>query len=98
MRFRQWRTRRSLNSGISSATSIVASHISTKDRRGFPQQRAMSAAWFMSHRIREAMATGGLDPFGSDGGMVEVDETYIGRKAGMEVRKGGAHRSEEHTS
>ena len=34
-------------------------------------------AWFMSHRIREAMTTeGGL--LGSDGGAVEVDETYWG--------------------
>jgi transposase-like protein len=35
-------------------------------------------AWFLSHRIREAMRDGELAPFGSGGGMVEVDETYIG--------------------
>ena len=36
-------------------------------------------AWFMSHRIREAMRLGGFAvPFGSGGGSVEVDETYIG--------------------
>ncbi len=35
-------------------------------------------AWFMSHRIREAMRSGDLAPFGSGGGIVEVDETFIG--------------------
>jgi transposase-like protein len=35
-------------------------------------------AWFMTHRIREAMRSGDLSPFGEGGGSVEVDETYIG--------------------
>lgn len=39
----------------------------------------LKTAWFMSHRIREAMRTGGLDPMGSGGGVVEIDETFIGR-------------------
>lgn len=38
----------------------------------------LKTAWFMSHRIREAMRSGDLSPFGSDGGIVEVDETFIG--------------------
>ncbi len=38
----------------------------------------LKSAWFMSHRIREAMRSGGLAGFGSDGGTVEVDETFIG--------------------
>jgi transposase-like protein len=49
----------------------------------------VKSAWFLSHRIREAMREGGLSPFGQDGGAVEVDETYIGRKAGSSVPKGG---------
>jgi len=36
-------------------------------------------AWFMSHRIREALRSGSLAPFGEGGGSVEVDETFIGR-------------------
>ncbi|MEL6664941.1 MAG: IS1595 family transposase [Pseudomonadota bacterium] len=37
-------------------------------------------AWFLCHRIREAMRTGGpLEPFGGGGGDVEVDETFIGK-------------------
>ena len=41
-----------------------------------------NTAWFMSHRIREAMRVGGLEPpMGGDGGIVEVDETIYGRAA-----------------
>src|SRR5262249_34913874 len=36
------------------------------------------AAWFMAHRIREAMRAGGLAPMGGKGGIVEADETYFG--------------------
>ncbi|HEX6956630.1 MAG TPA: IS1595 family transposase [Ferrovibrio sp.] len=37
-------------------------------------------AWFMHHRIREAMRAGGLDlpPLGGNGKIVEADETYFG--------------------
>jgi transposase-like protein len=38
----------------------------------------LKSAWFMSHRIREAMRSGNFAPFGVDGGVVEVDETFIG--------------------
>jgi hypothetical protein len=37
------------------------------------------AAWFMCHRIREAMRNGGLAPLGGNGKIVEADETYHGR-------------------
>ncbi len=37
------------------------------------------AAWFMSHRIREAMRAGPLAPIGGGGGIVEADETYFGK-------------------
>jgi transposase-like protein len=41
----------------------------------------LKTAWFMSHRIREAMRDGELAPMGGDGGPVEIDETYIWTKA-----------------
>jgi hypothetical protein len=51
------------------------------------------SAWFLAHRIREAMRSGDLAPFGSNGGYVEVDETFIGREPGVEAKKGGyAHK------
>lgn len=41
-----------------------------------------NTAWFMSHRIREAMRDGGLlPPMGGEGEVVEVDETIYGRAA-----------------
>jgi hypothetical protein len=38
------------------------------------------------------MREGDLAPFGSDGGAVEVDETFIGRKKGMPVRGAYHHK------
>ncbi len=38
------------------------------------------SAWFMAHRIREAMKDGGLPPMGGEGEHVQVDETYFGKK------------------
>jgi transposase-like protein len=43
----------------------------------------LKTAWFLSHRIREAMRSGELAPMGGGGDVVEVDETYIGVREGM---------------
>jgi transposase-like protein len=40
-------------------------------------------AWFLAHRIREAMRSNEFAPMGGLGGSVEADETFIGRLAGM---------------
>lgn len=37
----------------------------------------LKTAWFMAHRIREAMREGGLGPLGGEGQTVEADETYL---------------------
>ncbi|MBV7258394.1 IS1595 family transposase [Erythrobacter crassostreae] len=51
------------------------------------------SAWFLSHRIREAMRSGDLaQPFGSGGGAVEVDETYIGYKRDFPIKQGVSHK------
>jgi transposase-like protein len=50
----------------------------------------LKTAWFMSHRIREAMRAGDLDPMQ---GIVEVDETYLGHLKGHPTPRGGvAHK------
>ena len=51
----------------------------------------------MSHRIREAMRSGDLTPFGTGGGIVEVDETFIGhdkniKPEGEKKGRGFAHK------
>jgi len=56
----------------------------------------LKTAWFMSHRLREAMRSGDLAPMGGSeegqGGIVEADETFIGREPGVPVRRGGLHK------
>lgn len=52
----------------------------------------LKTAWFMAHRIREAMRGGDLAPFGVAGGMVEVDETFIGREPGAPVKRAYHHK------
>jgi transposase-like protein len=49
---------------------------------------SMKTAWFLTHRIREAMADGGLEPFGGAGGDVEADETFIGHDGNFSARGG----------
>jgi len=51
----------------------------------------LKTAWFMSHRIREAMRDGGFAPLGGEGQIVEADETYFGKRSEPQVspqRKG----------
>jgi transposase-like protein len=47
----------------------------------------LKSAWFLMHRIREAMRTGDLSPMGGSGGTVEIDETVIGRIEGAPAPK-----------
>jgi len=43
---------------------------------------SQKSAWFMLHRIREAMKSGSFAKLGgSDSGPIEIDETYVGGKA-----------------
>lgn len=51
------------------------------------------SAWFMSHRIREAMTPAEpAGPLGGEGKTVEADETFIGRKADAPKRAGYGHK------
>jgi len=52
-------------------------------------QCSMKTAWFLTHRIREAMRSGDLSPLGGGGGVVESDETFIGNIPGVPRGKGG---------
>ena len=50
----------------------------------------LKTAWFMSHRIREAMRDGTMEPFSGEGGDVQVDETYIGNREDVVKAKGAS--------
>ena len=53
----------------------------------------VKTAWFMSHRLREAMTSGvGLPPMGGEGAVVEVDESFIGQKKDVPKQRGYAHK------
>jgi transposase-like protein len=41
------------------------------------------SAWFMMHRLREAMRPADMSPLGGTGKVVEADETFIGTLEGM---------------
>lgn len=77
--------------------ALQAAYLMTSSKKGISAHQlhrvleiTYKSAWFLAHRIREAMRDGDLAPFGGEGGVVEVDETYIGNKKGITPGKGGA--------
>lgn len=53
----------------------------------------LKTAWFVSHRLREAMRARELAvPFGTTGGAVEADETFIGHQKGKPRRRAFHHK------
>jgi transposase-like protein len=46
----------------------------------------LKTAWFMSHRVREAMKVLGLEPMGGAGEVVEIDETLQGFQDGANYK------------
>ncbi|MGA8614333.1 MAG: IS1595 family transposase, partial [Xanthobacteraceae bacterium] len=65
-----------------------AAHLIASSKKGISSHQlhrtlgvTYKTAWFMAHRLREAMAVrGALPPLGGEGKVIESDETYIGRK------------------
>lgn len=65
---------------------LLANHLIVASKKGISSHQlhrmlgvTYKTAWFMSHRIREAMKQDGNVPLGGEGCVVEVDETYIGK-------------------
>jgi transposase-like protein len=54
----------------------------------------LKTAWFMGHRIRLAMQDAPAGLMGEGGGVVEADETYIGRKPFRQKARAGAGHKE----
>lgn len=64
-----------------------AAHLMASSKKGISSNQlhrtlgvTLKTAWFMSHRLREAMRVLKMDAFGGEGKIVEADETYIGGK------------------
>lgn len=64
---------------------VYAADLYTASKKGFSAHQlhrtlkvTYKTAWFMAHRLREAMRDGGLEPLGGAGKIVEADETYYG--------------------
>ncbi|HWA12881.1 MAG TPA: IS1595 family transposase, partial [Burkholderiales bacterium] len=79
---------------------VYATHLMCASKKGISSKQlermlgvTYKTAWFMSHRIREAMKPAGGGLLGSNGSPVEADETFIGKKPFEAKRKGGyAHK------
>ena len=67
---------------------LLATHLLTSSKKGISAHQlyrmlgfgSYRTAWFMAHRIREGMRSGPLALMGGSGSIVEIDETFIGRK------------------
>lgn len=57
----------------------------------------LKTAWFVSHRVREAMRVIGVEPMGGQGKTVEVDETFIGFLEGQPKKFRSGHQSHRNT-
>jgi transposase-like protein len=76
---------------------VHAVDLYTASKKGFSAHQlhrtlgvTYKTAWFMAHRIREAMRDDKPAPMGGSGKAVEVDETFIGRLEGQPKRRTGA--------
>jgi transposase-like protein len=79
---------------------LQAMHLLCSSKKGISSNQlsrtlgvTLKSAWFLSHRIREAMATRATEPMGGAGEIVEIDETFVGKREGVEVRRGYAHKN-----
>ena len=55
-------------------------------------QITYKSAWFLMHRLREAMRPVNTSRLGGEGKIVESDETYLGRKEGRALKRGTGHK------
>jgi len=80
---------------------LQAIYLMTSSKKGISSHQlhrtlgvTVKTAWFMSHRIREAMRDDSSVDFGSGGGTVEVDETFIGHQYKKSpTARGGDHKN-----
>jgi len=78
---------------------VLAFHLMASSKKGVSAHQlhrmlgvTYKTAWFLAHRVREAMRDDSAEPMGGSGKIVEADETFIGRKKGRKVRQGTGHK------
>ncbi|MFI4998524.1 MAG: IS1595 family transposase [Reyranellales bacterium] len=78
---------------------LAAIHMICSSKKGVSSNQlhstlgiTLKSAWFMSHRIREALKETNPEPMGGAGQHVEADETFIGRKHGVKVQASVHHK------
>lgn len=84
---------------------LQAAHLLCSSKKGMSSHQihrilgvTYKTAWFMTHRLREAMREGAFVPFGGidgmpgAGGIVEADETFIGREPGVPKARAYHHK------
>lgn len=66
---------------------LQAIYLMTSSKKGISSHQmartleiTVKSAWFLTHRIREAMRNGDFSPMGGEGKIIEADETYIGKR------------------
>jgi len=66
---------------------LLAMHLMASSKKGYSAHQlhrtlgiTYQSAWFLAHRIREAMGNDQSGPLGGEGKIVEADETYFGDK------------------
>jgi transposase-like protein len=79
---------------------LLAFHLMSASKKGISSHQlhrmlgiTYKSAWFMTHRIREAMNTPNNTPMGGHGKIVEADETFFGNIRGKEKRAGYQHKN-----
>lgn len=78
---------------------LLANHLICSSKKGCSAKQiertvgvTYKTAWFLMHRLREAMKPVSAPIMGSGGGIVEIDETFIGKKEGKPKKRGYAHK------
>jgi len=78
---------------------LLSFHLMASSKKGISSHQlhrtlgvTYKTAWFMSHRIREAMRPNATPFFGQGGGAVEVDETFIGQEPGVPIQRSYQHK------
>jgi transposase-like protein len=74
---------------------LLATHLLCSSKKGISSHQisrtldvTYKTAWFMTHRIREAMKPAGTAPIGGEGKTVEADETYLAKSSKTRKPKG----------